>query len=74
MAIMSRVILGIEKLEKDADPKRNCDLSLGFHYDFNRSTALGMGEAVLEKMGITVGKAEKALALLIDRGRDGRNI
>jgi hypothetical protein len=75
--LMPRAIIGIEKLEQNVDPKRSYDDSIGFRYNFNRSTALGMREEVLRKIGVSaeaVGYKGKPLALLIDRGYGSRNI
>jgi hypothetical protein len=75
--LMPRAVIGIEELELDVDPKRSYDDSIGFHYNFNRSTALGMREDVLRTIGIpvdAVGYEGRPLALLIDRGHGARNI
>jgi hypothetical protein len=75
--IFERGTIGIEKLEKNIDPQRSYEASIGFHYDFDRSTGLGMREEVLSALDIpadVVGRDGKPLALLIDRGSAGRNM
>jgi hypothetical protein len=75
--LMPKGVIGIEKLEQNADPHRRYDESIGFHYDINRSHALGMREELLRVLGVpdhVVGKAGKPLVLFIDRGSDSRNL
>jgi hypothetical protein len=75
--IMHSGTLGCEKLERDVRPTRTYDESIGFRYDFDRETARGMRDDLLRVLGLpcdAVGAGGKPLVLLIDRGRNGRNI
>jgi hypothetical protein len=75
--IMRDAVIGIEKLEKNVSLNRTYDDSIGFHYDFDRSTAPGLRNDVLNSLNIPtdiVGKAGKPLALLIEREGGSRNI
>jgi hypothetical protein len=75
--LMRDAVIGIEKLEKNMNPNRTYDDSIGFHYDFDRSTAPGMRNDLLNALSIpteVIGKEGKPLALLIDRGQGSRNI
>jgi hypothetical protein len=79
MILMQRGTLGIEKLESMSDVvlHRNYDDSIKFHYNINRSTAVGLREDILSVLEIpdgVIGKNGKPLALLIDRGSNARNI
>lgn len=74
--LMRNASIGIIKLEKNPDPKRTYDDSIGFTYDFVRETAFGMREEILDALGYpkeAVGINGKPLVLLIDRGNN-RNI
>jgi hypothetical protein len=75
--LMPNGALGIEKLEQNVAPNRRYDESIGFHYDINRSHAVGMREGILSVLDIPdhiVGKNGKPLVLFIDRGSDSRNL
>ncbi|OHS97802.1 hypothetical protein TRFO_09220 [Tritrichomonas foetus] len=75
--LMYKGTIGIEKLEKNPDPKRTYDDSIAFQYNFNRDTAKGMREEILDELKIPaniVGNNGKPLVLLIDRGEGSRNI
>jgi hypothetical protein len=70
-------VIGIEKLERNIDPKREYDASIGFHYDVDRSTGKGMREDVLRAVNISinvVGRNGKPLVLLVDRRSGSRNL
>jgi hypothetical protein len=75
--VIPRGVIGIEKLERNVSLSRSYDESIGFHYNFNRSTALGMREKILQRFGISaadIGRNGKPLALIIDRGTGSRNM
>jgi ribosomal protein S27E len=75
--VISSGVIGIEKLERNVGLSRSYDESIGFHYNFNRSTALGMREKILDRFGISpvdIGRNGKPLALIIDRGPGSRNM
>jgi hypothetical protein len=75
--LMPRATIGIEKLESNADLTRHYDNSIGFRYDFNRSTALGMREEVLAALDLSpnaVGKSGKPLVILVTRQWTGRTL
>ena len=75
--LMYQGTIGVEKLEKNPDPKRTYDDSIAFQYNFNRSTALGMREEILNELHIPtneVGIENKPFVILIDRGKGSRNI
>ena len=50
--LMRTAIIGMEKLEANPDPKRTVDESINFSYQFDRSTALGMREDILDALHI----------------------
>jgi hypothetical protein len=75
--LIRRGTIGIEKLESDVDISRDYDKSIGFRYEFNRSTARGMREDVLERLNLSVdavGKSGKPLVILVDRRGTGRTM
>jgi hypothetical protein len=75
--LMRAGTMGIEKLERDPGPNRGYDESIGFQYNFNRSTAIGMREELFQILKIPVdaaGQDGKPLCLLIDRGDNKRDI
>ncbi|KAK8895804.1 hypothetical protein M9Y10_013689 [Tritrichomonas musculus] len=75
--LMHAGTIGIEKLERDPNPKRTYDDSIAFQYNFNRSTAIGMREAILNELVIPaneVGYGKQPYVILIDRGKGSRNI
>jgi hypothetical protein len=77
MIVMKSGTIGIEKLEENPSLNRSYDDSIRFRYNFNRSTALGMREELLEALKMpteAVGMQKKPLAIAIDRGQGGRNI
>lgn len=75
--LLRTAFVGMEKLETNPNPNRSYDESIRFTYAFDRSTALGMREEVLEYHMIPPNQIEenhRPLVLIIDRGSGTRNL
>jgi hypothetical protein len=75
--VMTKGVVGIEKLERNMNASRTYDDSIGFNYDFNRSIAIGLRESILGALSIPstqVGSRGRPLVLFIDRGKGARSL
>ncbi|OHT09932.1 hypothetical protein TRFO_21018 [Tritrichomonas foetus] len=66
-----RVIVGLPKFEKEPNEKRNIDEMASFNYYFDDDVAIGLREAILNELGITVPEInnENPTIVFVSRGK-----